>query len=114
AGGLDARYRQAQQPRGLDGEGEGRPGGHADYAEGGRAAGAAGLLAQNPGREMDARRQDQRHLRRYAADQHDNYRASNPELQQQGIELESCVLKMRAPLESSGGAFFFQYLFPGY
>ena len=46
ARGLDARHGQAQQPRGLDGEGQGRPRGHADHAEGGRAAGTAGLLAQ--------------------------------------------------------------------
>ena len=40
-------------------------------------------------REVDARRQDQRHLRGHAADQPADHRAAYPGLQQQGTELST-------------------------
>ena len=50
--------------------------------------GPLGYSRKSPGREMDARREDQRHLRGHAADQSDDHRAPNPGLQQQGAQLE--------------------------
>jgi acyl-CoA dehydrogenase len=84
---MEDRHGNAQQPGGLDGQGQGGPRGHADHAESGRVAGAAWLLAPLPGREMDARREDQRHLRGHAADQHDHRRAAHPGVLEQGAEL---------------------------
>ena len=49
--------------------------------------GPLGYSRKHAGREMDARREDQRHLRGHAADQHDDRRAAHPGVQQQGTEL---------------------------
>src|SRR5581483_8136186 len=80
AGGVDARPGPAQQPRGLDGQGEGRARRDQHHAEGGRAARTARLFARAAGREVDARREDQRHLRGHAADQPAHRRAAHPRL----------------------------------
>ena len=45
------------------GQGQGRPRGHQDHPEGRRTPRPARLLEEAAGREVDARRQDQRHLR---------------------------------------------------
>ena len=53
----------------LHGQGEGGAGGHRDHPEGRGDPGAPGLLEEAPGGEVDAGREDQRHLRGDAADQ---------------------------------------------
>ena len=60
---------QAQQSRGLDGQGQGGRRSHEGDPEGRRAARPRRLLEAAPRREVDARRQDQRHLRGHPADQ---------------------------------------------
>src|SRR5439155_1752935 len=91
AGGLDDGQRAPQQPRGVDGQGEGRPGRDPDHAEGGRDPGAARLLAPASPREVDARRQDQRHLRGHAADQPADRRAAHPRLFVEGAVVEDAL-----------------------
>ncbi len=80
AGGGDDEPRKAQQPRGLDGEGQGGPRRHQDHPEGRGAARAGGLLHAHARREVDARRQDQRHLRGHPADQPADRRAASARL----------------------------------
>src|SRR5438128_2637183 len=91
AAGLDDGLRAPQQPRGVDGQGEGRPGRDPDHAEGGRDPGAARLLAPASPREVDARRQDQRHLRGHAADQPADRRAAHPRLFVEGAVVEDSL-----------------------
>ena len=63
--------RQAgEQARVLHGQGQGRPGGDPGDPESGGVAWPAGLQHRVPGGKVDARRQDQRHLRGHRADQH--------------------------------------------
>ncbi len=58
--GVDDGREEAQQPGSLDGQGAGRGRGRPHHAEGGRAAGPAGLLTRTSGREVVPGRQDQR------------------------------------------------------
>src|SRR5262249_760864 len=65
---------------------------------------------------MDARREDQRHLRGHPANQHADRGAADPRVRQQGIELDERILKKRIsaqpliepfsfiPSENLGGA----------
>ena len=50
--------------------------------------GPLGLLAQVSAREVDAGRQDQRHLRGHAADQHDDHRPPHPRVLEQRAQLK--------------------------
>ena len=50
--------------------------------------GPLGYSRKLPAREVDARRQDQRHLRGHAADQPDDHRAAHPGVLEQGAVAE--------------------------
>ena len=67
-GRVDVGHGRAEQPRSQHLQVQGGPRHGLGLPEGGRDVRARGLLAQRAVREVDARRQDRRHLRGHAAD----------------------------------------------
>jgi acyl-CoA dehydrogenase len=85
--GLDGRSEGPEQPRGQHVQGQGGTRGHAGDPEGCGDDGPGGLFAEASPGEVDARREDQRHLRRHAANQHAHHCPADPRLLQGPAEV---------------------------